>query len=232
MPNIWPRSRRTGEHVDARADLYALGCTMYAMLAGTAPFSGEALEVLQQHLTQPPPPLREQRADIPPPLWRIWWRNCWPSVQPTVPQTPPRSRPGCWPWSRIRRPPSPAMPAGALGAVPKSAVPASAMVDATDPTIEYGQASPRTGRWWRLAAAVVATALLAVLVSLMATSRSGPVEWPKLTQHRPPLLIPRSFRRQLRRHGRNRSRRHPRSSNPAGQSRQPVKPRRSTRSWP
>jgi eukaryotic-like serine/threonine-protein kinase len=55
----------TGGPVDARADQYALGCTMYAMLVGTAPFSGDARELLQQHLNEPPVPLREHRADIP-----------------------------------------------------------------------------------------------------------------------------------------------------------------------
>ena len=62
-----PEQAQSGP-IDARADLYALGCTMYAMLAGSAPFSGEAIEVIQQHLNKAPLPLREHRDDIPPPL--------------------------------------------------------------------------------------------------------------------------------------------------------------------
>jgi serine/threonine-protein kinase len=58
----------TGGHVDARADLYGLGCTMYAMLAGTPPFHGNVAEVLQQHQIQAPAPLRVHRPDIPEPL--------------------------------------------------------------------------------------------------------------------------------------------------------------------
>jgi serine/threonine-protein kinase len=59
----------TGRTVDARCDLYALGCVLYAMLSGRPPFTADnPVAVLHQHLHQPPVPLRSLRADVPPEL--------------------------------------------------------------------------------------------------------------------------------------------------------------------
>jgi serine/threonine protein kinase len=55
-----------GEPVDARADLYALGCTLYIMLAGEPPFSGDSVvSIVHQHATRQPTPVRERRPDAP-----------------------------------------------------------------------------------------------------------------------------------------------------------------------
>jgi serine/threonine-protein kinase len=54
---------------DHRADLYALGIVGYEMLVGTPPYYGRAPQaVLAAHLTEPPPPVRARRADVPPML--------------------------------------------------------------------------------------------------------------------------------------------------------------------
>jgi serine/threonine protein kinase len=56
----------TGEPVDARTDLYALGCVLHAMLTGRPPFLGEtAMSVLHQQLDRPPVPVRALRSDVP-----------------------------------------------------------------------------------------------------------------------------------------------------------------------
>ncbi len=54
-----------GADLDARADQYALGCTAYNLLTGSAPFhhSNPAV-VISQHLSAPPPLISERRPDL------------------------------------------------------------------------------------------------------------------------------------------------------------------------
>lgn len=59
----------SGERVDARCDLYALGCMLYEALTGTVPFSGRtAMDTMNMHLHTPPEPPSRRVAGVPPAL--------------------------------------------------------------------------------------------------------------------------------------------------------------------
>ncbi|HKB35081.1 MAG TPA: protein kinase, partial [Gemmataceae bacterium] len=61
-----------GQGVDPRTDIYSLAATLYYLLAGKAPFEGgDALAVMAQVVSEPPPPVRGQRPDVPPGLERV-----------------------------------------------------------------------------------------------------------------------------------------------------------------
>jgi serine/threonine protein kinase len=64
-PEQWDRPHA----VDSRADIYGLGCTLYHLLTGGPPFSGEAYESvfskMRAHIEESPLPVDAHRLDLP-----------------------------------------------------------------------------------------------------------------------------------------------------------------------
>ncbi|MCH7874880.1 MAG: protein kinase [Gemmatimonadetes bacterium] len=54
--------------VDARTDIYAVGCMLYEMLAGEQPYTGQIESVIEQHLSADPPSICRIRRRVDPQL--------------------------------------------------------------------------------------------------------------------------------------------------------------------
>lgn len=69
---IAPEQTNDPHNVDARADLYALGCTLYKLLCGRAPFEDRDCDTVGKkilaHAQQRPAPIRERCPAVPPNL--------------------------------------------------------------------------------------------------------------------------------------------------------------------
>jgi serine/threonine protein kinase len=75
-----------GGPVDARADVYSLGCVLYHLLSGHVPYPRErAIATVTAHLTQSPPSVAALRADLADQFDR--------SSTPRCPRIPPRGTP-------------------------------------------------------------------------------------------------------------------------------------------
>jgi eukaryotic-like serine/threonine-protein kinase len=74
-PAYMAPEQATGDVVDHRADLYALGVVGYEMLSGWAPFEGRtAQQLLAAHATETPEPIARRRASVPPRLGALIMR--------------------------------------------------------------------------------------------------------------------------------------------------------------
>lgn len=63
---IAPEQARDARKADIRSDLYSLGCTLYFLLTGRAPFKGDSvLDVLMAHQLDTATPVEELRPEVP-----------------------------------------------------------------------------------------------------------------------------------------------------------------------
>ncbi|HEY1378769.1 MAG TPA: protein kinase [Gemmataceae bacterium] len=161
---IAPEQARNTAAADIRADIYALGCTLFCLLTGRPPFaSGTAIEVMTKHIMDAPPRVTDLRPEAPAGLADLVARML--AKDPADrPQTPKDVADALTPFAKT-----------AVGAASRTAPESPARLAGPTTTPPPLPRSRGTRRWW-LAAAVAAAAIASVAAFVLLRTPDGVVE--------------------------------------------------------
>jgi serine/threonine-protein kinase len=170
-PEYMAPEQAMGHALDGRADLYAVGATLFEMLTGRPPFVDPSpMKLLAAHVRTPPPRLRDVRAELAEPALEALLLRCLAKSPDDRPPTADALAAELRAQSLSER--APRVPAALASSQTVDVAPAEPPRPSTPSTVatEGFRRSTRT----TIAAVLVTTALLGILVAvaLTRTSRS------------------------------------------------------------
>ena len=166
-----------GDAVDARTDLYALGCVLYAMLTGAPPFTGGSpVGIAHQHLTREPEPVAARRPGLPAALadlvGRLLAKN--PDDRP---QTAAEVRTALESVDPAGPPAAAVAPTALAAAAVRGSAPVVSRTRTMPALDETGGAyppyPPPQRNWWPIAAAAAVAAVLIVVIAVALLSHNA-----------------------------------------------------------
>jgi eukaryotic-like serine/threonine-protein kinase len=156
-PYVAPE-QATGGTVDARADLYSLGCVLFQMLVGHRPFSGDdPVSLVYQHVHTTPPRVDSLHPEVPVALGDLV-----AGLMAKDPEDRPDSA------EEVQR---------ALESIPTEPV-ATATATSTAVLPRRAQAERRRKPWWPLVAGIVGVVVLLALTTAAILARGDPTAAP------------------------------------------------------
>jgi len=190
---IAPEQASDSHNVDIRADIYGLGCTLYRLLAGRAPYAGmqykNAFEKMMGHARDPLPSITEFRDDLPERLVEVIQRMLSkdPNNRPATPSVvaeamEPFAREADLPhlihWAETRAETLDGASAPAASGTEESVSPA-AIAEDNAPYARYRQTQPSSrcrSRWPAVLVALAAAGMLAFGAIFTVVTNRGTLE--------------------------------------------------------